>query len=138
MPLAKELARQLALPEVSVLALRVAPQSPPAALQQGVGTTRSRRATVREQCDPQVARGGGRTLAVISAHRSMAAPGGGELRLSLSSPFDPRQAEGFGVRYSDRPSGRCRVDADRLLRECRVADVRVLPGVHPDRDRRPA
>ncbi|HEV8094235.1 MAG TPA: hypothetical protein VGP71_00830, partial [Burkholderiales bacterium] len=35
MPLAKELARQLALPDVSVLALPRAPQSPPAALQQG-------------------------------------------------------------------------------------------------------
>ena len=33
--------------------------------------------------------------AVISAHRAPDAPGGGELRLSLSSPFEPKAAEGF-------------------------------------------
>jgi len=37
----------------------------------------------------------GEPTAVISAHRAPDAPGGGELRLSLSSPFDPRDAEGF-------------------------------------------
>ena len=37
----------------------------------------------------------GEPSAVISAHRAAGAPGGGELRLSLSSPFEPRDAEGF-------------------------------------------
>ena len=57
------------------------------------------------------------------------------MRLSLSSAFDPRQAEGF----------RCPLfPADavddvvsmlvELMRDCRVDDVQVLPGVHPDRD----
>ena len=77
----------------------------------------------------------GEPVAVISAHRAPDAPLGGELRLSLSSPFEPREAEGF----------RCPLDPlDRVadvaamlagvLRECRVGDVRTLAGVHPDRD----
>ncbi len=37
----------------------------------------------------------GEPTAVISAHRAPGAVNGGELRLSLSSPFDPREAEGF-------------------------------------------
>jgi hypothetical protein len=136
MPLAKELARQLALPEVSVLALPRAPRSPPAALQQGraaqreVGVQlfasnaiRRLRATV------------GEPSAVISAHRSVAAPGGGELRLSLSSPFDPQQAEGFRCPlFPIDPVGDVASMLVDLLRDCRVADVRVLPGVHPDLD----
>ena len=61
--------------------------------------------------------------------------GGGELRLSLSSPFDPRQAEGF--RCSLFPTERVGDVATMLLdllRDCRVTDVRVLEGVHADRD----
>jgi hypothetical protein len=136
MPLAKELARQLALPEVSVLALPRAPQSPPAALQQG-------RAAQREVGAQLFASNAIRNLrarvgepsAVISSHRSVAAPGGGELRLSLSSPFDPRQAEGFRCPLfpTDRVGDVASMLFD-LLRDCRVADVRMLPGVHPDRD----
>ena len=136
MPLAKELAGQLAVPKVSVLALPRAPQSPPAALQQGrvaqreVGAQlfasnaiRRLRATV------------GEPSALISAHRSVAASGGGELRLSLSSPFDPRQAEGFRcpLFLTDR-AGDVALMLFDLLRDCRIADVRVLAGVHPDRD----
>ena len=77
----------------------------------------------------------GEPAAVISAHRSVAAPGGGELRLSLSSPFDPRQAEGFRCPLfpTDRVGDVASMLFD-LLRDCRVADVRMLPGVHPDRD----
>ncbi len=72
---------------------------------------------------------------MISAHRCLDAPGGGELRLSLSSAFDPRQAEGF--RCPLFPTERVE-DAValllELLRDCRVTDVRVLAAVHPDRD----
>jgi hypothetical protein len=136
LPFAQELARQLAAPELSVLALPRLPQSPPAALQQGrtaqreVGVqlfasnaVRKLRATV------------GEPSAVISAHRSAAAPGGGELRLSLSSAFDPRQAEGFRCPLfpTDRIGDVVTMLID-LLRDCRIADVRVLPGLHPDRD----
>ena len=72
---------------------------------------------------------------MISAHRAAAAPGGGELRLSLSSPFDPRPAEGFRCPLfpTDRVDDVAAMLRD-LLRDCRVADVRIVPGVHADRD----
>jgi hypothetical protein len=55
--------------------------------------------------------------------------------LSLSSPFDPRQAEGFRCPLfpTDHAGDVASMLID-LLRDCRVADVRVLPGVHPDCD----
>ena len=72
---------------------------------------------------------------MISAHRCVGAPGGGELRLSLSSPFDPRRAEGFRCPLfaGDRAVDVARMLAD-LMRDCRVTDVQALPGVHADRD----
>jgi len=136
MPLAKELARQLALPDVSVLALPRAPQSPPAALQQGRAAQREVGAQLFASNAIRGLRARvGEPAAVISAHRCVAAPGGGELRLSLSSPFDPRQAEGFRCPLfpTDRVGDVASMLFD-LLRDCRVADVRVLPDVHPDRD----
>jgi hypothetical protein len=76
----------------------------------------------------------GEPTAVISAHRAPDAPGGGELRLSLSSAFAPRDAEGFRcpLHPLDQPGDVAAMLVD-LLRDCRVADVRVLAGVHPDR-----
>jgi hypothetical protein len=136
MPLARELARQLALPHVSVLALPRAPQRPPAALQQGRSAQREVGAQLFASNAIRKLRGAvGEPSAVISAHRCAAAPGGGELRLSLSSPFDPRQAEGFRCPLfaTDRAGDVAAMLLD-LLRDCRVTDVRVLAGVHPDRD----
>ena len=91
-------------------------------------------ADFREQRHSQVSRDVGEPSAVISAHRAPDAPGGGEFRLSLSSPFDPKAAEGF----------RCPLFAldrahdvvamlEELLRDCRVTDIRTLHGVHVDR-----
>jgi hypothetical protein len=136
LPLAQELARQLAAPEVSVLALPRAPQWPPAALQQGRSAQREVGAQLFASNAIRKLRAAvGEPSAVISAHRCAGAPGGGELRLSLSSPFDPRQAEGFRCPLfaTDRVGDVATMLLD-LLRDCRVADVRVLPGVHPDRD----
>jgi hypothetical protein len=136
MPLAQELARQLALPDVSVLALPRAPQTPPAALQLGRNVQREVGAQLFASNAIRKLRSAvGEPSAVISAHRCVAAPGGGELRLSLSSPFDPRQAEGFRCPLfpTDR-AGDVATMLVNLLRDCRVADVRILPGVHPDRD----
>jgi hypothetical protein len=77
----------------------------------------------------------GEPVAVISAHRADDAPGGGELRLSLSSPFAPRDAEGFRCQLYPYESVRdVATMLDEMLRDCRVADVRVRPGVHPDVD----
>jgi hypothetical protein len=136
MPLARELARQLALPHVSVLALPRAPQRPPAALQQGRSAQREVGAQLFASNAIRKLRGAvGEPSAVISAHRCPAAPGGGELRLSLSSPFDPRQAEGFRCPlFATDRAGDVAVMLLDLLRDCRVTDVRVLAGVHPDRD----
>jgi hypothetical protein len=136
MPLARELARQLALPHVSVLALPRAPQRPPASLQQGRNAQREVGAQLFASNAIRKLRSAvGEPSAVISAHRCAAAPGGGELRLSLSSPFDPRQAEGFRCPLfaTDRAGDVAAMLLD-LLRDCRVTDVRVLAGVHPDRD----
>jgi hypothetical protein len=136
MPLALELARQLALPDVSVLALPRAPQSPPAALQQGRAAQREVGAQLfASNAIRRLRASVGEPVGVISAHRCVAAPGGGELRLSLSSPFDPRRAEGFRCPLfpTDRAGDVGRMLRD-LLQDCRVGDVRVLPGVHADRD----
>ncbi len=96
MPFARELARELAVPGLSVLALPRPPQSPPAALQQGRAAQREVGAQLFASNAIRKLRAQvGEPAAVISAHRAASAPGGGELRLSLSSPFDPRQAEGF-------------------------------------------
>ena len=135
-PLAQELARQLAAPEVSVLALPRRPQPPPAALQQGRGAQREIGAQLFASNAIRKLRSAvGEPSAVISAHRCAGAPGGGELRLSLSSPFDPRQAEGFRCPlFATDRVGDVATMLLELLRDCRVADVRVLAGVHPDRD----
>jgi hypothetical protein len=77
----------------------------------------------------------GEPIAVISSHRADDAPGGGELRLSLSSPFALRDAEGFRCQLYPYESVRDVATMLRdLLRDCRVQDVRVRPGVHPDVD----
>ena len=136
MPLAQELARQLAAPGLTVLALPRPPQSPPAALQQGRAAQREVGAQLFASNAIRTLRASvGEPAAVISAHRSPDAPGGGELRLSLSSPFDSRQAEGFRCPLfpTDRVGDVAAMLVD-LLHDCRVANLRILPGVHPDRD----
>jgi hypothetical protein len=136
MALAQELGRQLAAPGYSVLALPRAAQSPLAALQQGRAAQRDIGAQLfASNAIRRLRASVGEPSAVISAHRCVGAPGGGELRLSLSSPFDPRRAEGFRCPLfaSDRAVDVARMLCD-LMRDCRVTDVQVLPGVHADRD----
>jgi hypothetical protein len=136
MPLARELARQLAGPRYSVLALPRAARSPLAALQQGRAAQRDIGAQLfASNAIRRLRASVGEPSAVISAHRCAGAPGGGELRLSLSSTFDPRQAEGFRCPLfaGDRVIDVAMMLAD-LMRDCRVVDVRVLAGVHADRD----
>lgn len=73
----------------------------------------------------------GEPTAVISAHR---VDGGGELRLSLSSPFDLKDAQGF--RCPLYPRDRVADVATmliRLLGDCAVGDIRLLDGIHADR-----
>ncbi len=136
MPLAQELARELAVPGLTVLALPRPPALPPAALQHGRTAQREVGAQLFASNAIRKLRASvGEPAAVISAHRAATAPGGGELRLSLSSPFDLRQAEGFRCPLfpTDR-AGDVAAMLVELLRDCRVGDVRIMPGVHPDRD----
>jgi hypothetical protein len=135
-PLAQELSRQLAATGLSVLALPRPPHAPLLALQHGRAAQREigvqlfasnaiRRFRARV----------GEPSAVISAHRCAAAPGGGELRLSLSSPFDPRQAEGFRCPlFPPDRAGDVATMLLELLHDCRVTDVRVVGGVQADKD----
>jgi hypothetical protein len=135
-PFTQALSRMLARPGTSVAALPRAPQSLPAAVATGRAVHRETAATLfASNAIRRLRASVGEPVAVISAHLAPDAPLGGELRLSLSSPFEPREAEGF----------RCPLDPlDRVadvaamlagvLRECRVGDVRTLAGVHPDRD----
>lgn len=136
LPLARELANQLSAPGVSVLALPRAALSPPAALQQGRAAQREVGAQLfASNAIRRLRASVGEPAAVISAHRCAAAPGGGELRLSLSSPLDLRQAEGFRCPlFATDRAGDVAAMLLELLRDCRVADVRIFPGVHLDRD----
>jgi len=136
MPLARELISQLTRPGVSIVALPRAPADLATAWAQGVVAQRDVSAQLFASNALRSLRAeAGEPSAVISAHHAADAPGGGELRLSLSSPFAPRAAQGF--RCAIQPMERV-VDVATMLidlmRDCRVADVRVVAGVHPDRD----
>jgi hypothetical protein len=136
LPLAQALGRQMSVPGLSTLVLPRRPQPLVPALQQGRAAHREVAAQVFASNAIRKLRAGvGEPAAVISLHRAADANGGGEVRLSLSSPFDPREAEGFRcpLYASDRVPDVVAVLTE-LMRDCRVGDVRVLPGIHADRD----
>ncbi len=135
-PFALSLGRQLAVPGFSVLALPRPPQPLPAALASGRAAQRDVSAQLfASNAVRQLRASVGEPAAVVSSHRAADAPGGGELRLSLSSPFEPRDAQGF--RCPVYPWERV-VDVAtmlvELLHDCRVTDIRAVAGVHADRD----
>lgn len=136
LPLSRELGRALTTPEVSLLALPRPPLSLPAAVMQGRAAQREVAAQLFASHALRELRANfGEPVAVISAHVARDSPGGGELRLSLSSPLSPRNAHGF--RCALAPGERVSEAVDMLtglLAQCRVADVRLVAGVHPDRD----
>ena len=136
MPLAQELSRQLATTGLSVLALPRPPQGPLLALQHGRAAQREVGAQLFASNAIRRFRARvGEPSAVISAHRCAAAPGGGELRLSLSSPFDPRQAEGFRCPlFPPDRAGDVATMLLELLHDCRVTDVRVVGAAQADKD----
>ncbi len=121
---------------ISVLALPRAPQSLLQAMRQGRASQREVGAHIFASNAIRKLRASvGEPTAVISAHRAPDAIDGGELRLSLSSPFDPREAEGFRCPLYpiDRVEDVLNMLTD-LLAECRVTDVRVAAGINADRD----
>jgi hypothetical protein len=136
LPLARELGQQIAVPGASLLALPRTPALPPVALQQGRAVQRAVGAQLfASNAIRRLRASVGEPCAVISAHHCPTAPGGGELRLSLSSAFDPRQAEGFRCPlYPTDAAGDVASMLIELMRDCRVDDVRVRGGVHADRD----
>ena len=135
-PVAQALGRGLAVPGVSVLALPRAPQSLLQSVQQGRAAQREVGAQIfATNAIRRLRASVGEPTAVISSHRAPAAIHGGEVRLSLSSPFDPREAEGFRCPLYPLDSvEEVVVMLTNLLGECRVADVRIVPGIHADRD----
>jgi hypothetical protein len=135
-PFTQELGRTLGEDGVAVLALPRAPQRPLPAVAAGRAAQREVSAQLFASNAIRRIRGAvGEPVAVISAHRAADVAGGGELRLSLSSVFEPRDAEGFRCPLwpIDRAADVAQMLIE-LLRDCRVTDVRVLSGVHPDRD----
>ena len=71
----------------------------------------------------------------MSAHRCAEAEGGGELRVSLSSPFAPKAAEGFRCPvYAYESVQEVGTMLETLLLDCRVTNVRFVPGVQADVD----
>jgi hypothetical protein len=136
MPLAQMLGRELARDGASVLALPRAPQRLLPAVQQGRAVQREVGAQLFVSNAARKMRASvGEPSAVLSAHRCPEAPGGGELRLSLSSPFAPRDAEGFRCPlYLTERVGDVAAMLLGLLRDCRITDVQVRSAVHPDRD----
>ena len=135
--LMRELSQALATEGVTALALPGVPQRLVAA---GVAGRAAQRQVALELFVGNALRDlrarYGEPTAVLSAHTADDAPQGGELRVALSSPFAPRDAQGF--RYPLAPHERV-PDAVQaiatLLADCRVSDVRAVPGVQPDRDR---
>ncbi|NDP42197.1 MAG: hypothetical protein GZ089_05670 [Aromatoleum sp.] len=135
-PMTHELARQLGHGGIRVLALPRAPQRLLPAVAQGRAAQREVSAQLfASNAIRRIRASVGEPSALISAHRAPDAVGGGELRLSLSSPFEPRDAEGFRCPLYplDRVGDAVAMLVD-LLADCRVTDVRLIGGVHPDRD----
>jgi hypothetical protein len=135
LPLARELSHELAVPGASVLVLPRAPAPLPQALAAGKLAQRQTSAMLFVSAAARRLRASvGEPTAIVSAHRL--GDGSGELRVSLSSPFAPRAAEGFRcpLHAFERVD-----DAAAMLRavlaDCRIDDVRVEPGIHADRDR---
>lgn len=133
---AQTIARMLGVTGVSLLALPRPPQRLVAAVQSGRAAQREVAAQVFASNAIRKFRAShGEPTAIISAHRAPAAPGGGELRLSLSSPFAPKAAEGFRCPiYPYETVQEVGSMLETLLRDCQVTDVRFMGGVQADVD----
>lgn len=134
-PFAAAMARDIGAAGVSVLALPRAPQGLVSAVWQGRVAQREVGAQLfASNAIRRLRASVGEPQAVLSVHGPLDG-GGGEVRLSLSSPFDPREAEGFRCPLlpQDRVDDVVKMLTD-LLRDCRVDSIREMPGLHADRD----
>lgn len=133
MPFTQAFARQLGGGGLSLLAMPRPPRTPLAALYQGRAAQREVSLQLFATNAIRKFRSGvGEPAAVISAHRTVE---GGEVRLSLSNPFDEKGAEGFRAELfpTDRAQDVAVLMQD-LLRECGVESVTTLADVFPDID----
>jgi len=133
MPLTAALARQLGGGALSLLALPRPPREPLSALLQG--RIAQREVSLQlfvSNAIRKFRQSVGEPKAVISAHRTAS---GGEVRLSLSNPFDERGAEGFRAELFPTDSAHTIAQAMvDLLADCRVEDVTMLADIFPDSD----
>ena len=136
MSLANALVRDLRIPGVAVLALARPPQRLLPAVQAGRAAQRDVSFQLfASNAIRRLRASYGEPTATLSAHRAADAPGGGELRVSLSSPFAPREAEGFRCPLHPYEAVADVAEAlHAMLRDCRVSDVRSVAGVHADVD----
>jgi len=133
MPFTQAFAKQLGGGTLSLLAMPRPPRTPLAALFQGRAAQRDVSLQLFATNAIRKFRSNvGEPEAVISAHRTA---DGGEVRLSLSNPFDEKGAEGFRAELhaTDRAQDVAVLMQD-LLRECNVESVTVLADVFPDID----
>ena len=136
MPLANALARDLRSPGVTVLTLPRPARPLVPAVQEGRAAQRDVSFQLFASNAIRKLRASyGEPTAIVSAHRTAGAPGGGELRVSLSSPFAPRAAEGFRCPlYPYEAVADVAEALHALLRDCSVTDVRFVAGVQADFD----
>jgi hypothetical protein len=136
MALAAAIAKGLAAPGVTRLALPRPAQRLVAAVQSGRAAQRDVSAQIfASNAIRRIRASHGEPTAIVSAHRATDAPGGGELRLSLSSPFAAKAAEGFRCPlYPYETVQEVAAMLVALLRDCRVSAPRFMAGVHGDVD----
>jgi hypothetical protein len=136
MALAAAIAKGLAAPGVTRLALPRPAQRLVAAVQSGRAAQRDVSAQIfASNAIRRIRASHGEPTAIVSAHRATGAPGGGELRLSLSSPFAAKAAEGFRCPlYPYETVQEVAAMLVALLRDCRVSAPRFMRGVHGDVD----
>jgi hypothetical protein len=130
MSVARELAAQLGQEGLSLLPLPRPPKSLAVAAPAGRFALQETRlnlfvSSVLRRLRASV----GEPVAVLSVHA------GGEVRIGLSSPFDATVLHGFRWHLGAFDDlGEVADSILSLLRDCRILDVRVVPGLQPDRD----
>jgi len=135
-PLTHLLAKQLAQPEATVLPLARAPL--PLAHAPAVGRAAAADAQFQLFVAAALRRARattGEPTAILAAHRSELANGpAGEVRVTLSSPFDAGPCEAWTrtLEPGDDLPALCAA-IDGFLQECRVSDRVLVPQVMPDR-----
>jgi hypothetical protein len=136
MALARAIGEALKAPGLSLLALPRPPQRLSLAVPSGRAAQREVSAQLfASNAIRKLRTSYGEPTAIVSAHRAPDAPGRGELRLSLSSPFAAKAAEGFRCPiYATESVQEVAGMLATLLGDCQVGDVRTLGGIHDDVD----